>query len=1054
MAILSNINGKFAVESTGAIQFNGSNGTAGYILKSNGNASPTWVAASTVIGGPYLPLSGGILTGATSTSSGISFTVGGTLTLQGAGANNTTFDTSAQQLIIKNSAYSSASGLALRSSNNTWCMQLYASGNGTDYGFLASEWGSWNMRKNNTGGLYLNDNTTYFVQPESTSNMNATIFAGNVTVNGNIIGATGNTTEVGTYSTGAIKRIRMCQGGEIHFGDTTTGSALGITEGAWDNFGDQDRIGLYCRNELKVYGNSNVLRLTIPTNGTSTFAGTVTANGVLLTGNTGTVTSVATGSGLTGGTITTSGTLSLDRPNSALGAVLATYGTTGSGARIRCTAPFNTNSGKMFSIEITIYSSYVQHNYVVSAYMYSTTNQWYDTKAIYTTTASATPDIYVGRDANGKAYISIANGSYTGVLVHNMTQGYVTSVADTYDPWTITLDNGNENSASVTTTQIWTSRNHTPGDYLPLAGGTMTGAINMNSNTITNGGDIYSNSWFRNNNSSQGFYNQATGNHFYSDGAYWNVGYSGTTGIRLRNGHAGTIMGYLYGETSGQFGLLDKDGNWTLRTDGASVTELRCNDVTGFQMAASGDVTLAGNVGIGGAADANYRLLVSETTYTSGHSVANFINGYSGSRVTYDTVLICQTDVPCLSIIERYDGNQANEQKLTLAVGDHKAVIRTAGTSSGMYFNVAAAVTAPGYQSTSGINALHIANNGNITLNSSSTVFNIDADSVLAINNAGTNAVGIYAASGDTIYLGGNNTWQMYFTTNNYCYSRSWINIGAAAGIYSSTNGAHWYPNANSTYGGWAAQGVRNGYYGITFYGMGGTGDAAQHLMGDAAGNIGIWSSSNSSGWPFYYNRSHNCVGIGSSTTSSSYVLQANGSAHITGGLYTAGNVQAGISGTGDIYIGGLSSNYFRFHTNNSDTYFDMNCGNLYWRQGASTRYYFYTTTANMTINGSLTQNSDERVKENIVEISDCIDKVKAIRGVYYNRTDFNTEVKKVGVIAQEVEKVLPEVILEAPDTGFKSVAYAELTSILVNAIKEQQVIIDDLKTRIENLEK
>jgi hypothetical protein len=975
MAILSNINGKFAVDSTGAIQFSGAAGTSGYVLKSTGSGTaPTWVAPSTVIGGPYVPIAGNVtITGAIATDTGIALTVGGTLTLQGAGSNTTTFDTSGQQLIIKNSAYSTASGLALRSSNNTWCMQLYASGNGTDYGFLASEWGSWNMRKNNTGGLYLNDNTTYFVQPEGTSNFNGATFATAITLPGTTAQYVRGDGSLATYSPG-----------------------------------------------------------------------------------TGTVTSVATGSGLTGGTITTSGTLSLDRPNSALGAVLATYGTTGgAGAgRIRCTAPFNTNSGKMFSIEITIYSSYVQHNYVVSAYMYSTTNQWYDTKAIYTTTASATPDIYVGRDANGKAYISIANGSYTGVLVHNMTQGYVTSVADTYDPWTITIDAGNENSASVTTTQIWTSRNHTPGDYLPLAGGTMTGSINMNSNTITNGGDIYSNSWLRNNNSGQGLYNQATGQHWYSDGAYWNTGYNGTQGIRLRNGHNGAIMGYLYSETSGNFGLLDKDGNWTVRTDGASITELRCNNVIGFQMAASGDVTLAGNVGIGGAADANYRLLVSETTYTSGHSVANFINGYSGSRVSYDTVLICQTDVPCLSIIERYDGNQANEQKLTLAVGDNKCVIRTAGTSGGMYFNVAAAVTAPGYQSTSGINALHIANNGNITLNSSSTVFNIDADSVLAINNAGTDAVGIYAASGDTIYLGGNNTWQMYFTTNNYCYSRSWINIGAAAGIYSSTNGAHWYPNANSTYGGWTAQGVRNGYYGIAFYGMGGTGDAAQHLMGDAAGNIGIWSSSNSSGWPFYYNRSTNCVGIGSSTTSSSYVLQANGSAHITGGLYTAGNVQAGISGTGDYYLGGLSGNYFRFHTNNSDTYFDMNCGNLYWRQGASTRYYFYTTTANMTINGSLTQNSDERVKENVVEISDCIDKVKAIRGVYYNRTDFNTEVKKVGVIAQEVEKVLPEVILEAPDTGFKSVAYAELTSILVNAIKEQQVIIDDLKSRIETLEK
>ena len=68
MASLSNINGLFDVHSTGAIQFNGNHGTAGQILKSNGNAAPTWVAASTVIGGPYLPLTGGTLTGATATA--------------------------------------------------------------------------------------------------------------------------------------------------------------------------------------------------------------------------------------------------------------------------------------------------------------------------------------------------------------------------------------------------------------------------------------------------------------------------------------------------------------------------------------------------------------------------------------------------------------------------------------------------------------------------------------------------------------------------------------------------------------------------------------------------------------------------------------------------------------------------------------------------------------------------------------------------------------------------------------------------------------------------
>ncbi len=79
MASLSNINGIFDVHSTGAILFSTSHGTSGQILKSNGNAAPTWVDASTVIGGPYLPLTGGTLTGATATASGISFTVGGAL---------------------------------------------------------------------------------------------------------------------------------------------------------------------------------------------------------------------------------------------------------------------------------------------------------------------------------------------------------------------------------------------------------------------------------------------------------------------------------------------------------------------------------------------------------------------------------------------------------------------------------------------------------------------------------------------------------------------------------------------------------------------------------------------------------------------------------------------------------------------------------------------------------------------------------------------------------------------------------------------------------------
>ena len=168
----------------------------------------------------------------------------------------------------------------------------------------------------------------------------------------------------------------------------------------------------------------------------------------------------------------------------------------------------------------------------------------------------------------------------------------------------------------------------------------------------------------------------------------------------------------------------------------------------------------------------------------------------------------------------------------------------------------------------------------------------------------------------------------------------------------------------------------------------------------------------------------------------------------MAGALQTAGSATIGSSGTSNIYMGGTSGNHFRFHVHAGTTYFDMNSGTINWRQGSSTRYYFYPSTANMTINGTLTQNSDIRTKENIVEIPNALEKINAMRGVYYNRTDLNTGVTKVGVIAQEVEAVLPELILEAPDTGLKSVAYAELTAILINGIKELEARVKELENK------
>ena len=71
--------------------------------------------------------------------------------------------------------------------------------------------------------------------------------------------------------------------------------------------------------------------------------------------------------------------------------------------------------------------------------------------------------------------------------------------------------------------------------------------------------------------------------------------------------------------------------------------------------------------------------------------------------------------------------------------------------------------------------------------------------------------------------------------------------------------------------------------------------------------------------------------------------------------------------------------------------------------------------------------------------------KVSKINGVTYIRTDNNQNIRHAGVIAQEVEAVLPEVIGTGAD-GYKVVAYGNMIGLLVEAIKELKAEVDALK--------
>jgi hypothetical protein len=97
----------------------------------------------------------------------------------------------------------------------------------------------------------------------------------------------------------------------------------------------------------------------------------------------------------------------------------------------------------------------------------------------------------------------------------------------------------------------------------------------------------------------------------------------------------------------------------------------------------------------------------------------------------------------------------------------------------------------------------------------------------------------------------------------------------------------------------------------------------------------------------------------------------------------------------------------------------------------------------NITASGTITANSDEKLKENVIAIENALDKVLSLRGVEYDRKDSGEH--QIGVIAQEVEKIIPEVVY-GDET--KSVAYGNLVGLLIEAIKEQQNEIEILKKK------
>jgi hypothetical protein len=199
----------------------------------------------------------------------------------------------------------------------------------------------------------------------------------------------------------------------------------------------------------------------------------------------------------------------------------------------------------------------------------------------------------------------------------------------------------------------------------------------------------------------------------------------------------------------------------------------------------------------------------------------------------------------------------------------------------------------------------------------------------------------------------------------------------------------------------------------------------------------------------FYIDMGINSLGY---TTGNSNILNGTNSAY----LY---------SNATEFYIGNGAPNYpLIFFTNGAGGSYGNNTANGAERMRiaangnigigtTSTGTYKLNVSGNVNASGGYTQVSDMRMKTNIQNLSYGLKELMALRPVSYNWKGTSNKGDQIGFIAQEVKKIVPEVVIGDELIETIGIKYAELIPVLVNAIKEQQQQIEELKKRVQTLE-
>jgi uncharacterized coiled-coil protein SlyX len=194
-------------------------------------------------------------------------------------------------------------------------------------------------------------------------------------------------------------------------------------------------------------------------------------------------------------------------------------------------------------------------------------------------------------------------------------------------------------------------------------------------------------------------------------------------------------------------------------------------------------------------------------------------------------------------------------------------------------------------------------------------------------------------------------------------------------------------------------------------------------------------------------------VGIGTTSPETKLHVHANAEGFIT--IESASNSGIFFKESDTLYWGifkaanvGGKSLYIREYQN-ATPYKDVIVLKLNGNVGVGTANPQYKLDVAGTIRGDNVSPSDKRLKQNIQPLENATAKLAKLHGVSFEWKDKAQDASvQVGLIAQEVEKVLPEVV-STDSEGYKSIAYGKLTAVLVEAVKEQQQSIEQKSATI-----